>query len=216
MKKRRLSFVTEARNNLRLPHSSYLTVRNDGKFPSFGELRGGLLAVCFLAFGFSAAASDTIRFTWQAGTTQKEFYIASVNGEAFTIHWDDGADSTYTGKGSGGANYVTMRHTYGTAGTYNVVVAATASCHFAYLELMYVDLISVDVSNCAFLEALSCGENYSSFPTHKRQSVIPNVVRNLLKNLGSRQKNKKNNKIFKKLHFVLKKIVPLQTLEKCF
>jgi len=101
--------------------------------------------------------TDTIRFTWQAGTMQKAFYIQATLGEQFTVSWGDGIDSIYIGMGSNGIN---PNHTYDTTGYYNVTVAATTvNGRFVYLWCNDKQLSSIDVSKSTSITDLYCERN---------------------------------------------------------
>ena len=140
------------------------------KFPSFGGVRGSLLGVCFLAFGFGAVANDTIRFTWQAGTSEKDFDIIATSGEQFVVSWGNGMDNVYTGIGG----FIYPSHTYSAAGSYTVtVVATTANGRFTHLDCSDNRLSSLDVSKSTALAFLYCYNNsLSSLDVSKNTALI--------------------------------------------
>jgi len=120
-------------------------------------IKGFVLAICFLAFGVSVSANDTIRFTWRTYTTNKNIIISATLGENFTVYWGDNTYSTYTGAG----NYnITAYHTYAVANDYTVkVLAGSPSCRFTVFNCSDRSLSSLDVSNSTALEELYCSYN---------------------------------------------------------
>jgi hypothetical protein len=116
-----------------------------------------VLSITLMVFSLNLFAQDTIRFTWDAGTTQKDFSIHGTSGKVFSVAWGDGATGTVTGTGNFN---VTFTHTYSTAGSYDVIVTSNASDgKITGLISPYRDLTSLDVSRATSLEWLSVSQN---------------------------------------------------------
>ena len=118
-----------------------------------------LMLTLMLAMSMGGFAQDTIRLTWNAGTTQKQFFVAATNGENFKVDWGDG--STPDSKAGFGATInVGLTHIYASAGTYPVtVIADDANCRFLFLQCPYENISSLDIGNCTVLTNLSCYNN---------------------------------------------------------
>ena len=116
-----------------------------------------ILTVC-MTVNLGAAANETIRFTWEAGITQKVFYLGSTRGEDYTVDWGDNVTETFSG--SGGAIGSALPHNYAAAGTYNVVITGVnPNCLFSYLHCGNNQVTELDLSDCTGLVMLYCYEN---------------------------------------------------------
>jgi len=117
---------------------------------------GGLLA--FTILSFNLAAQDVITFKWTAGTSEKSFYLCATYGKNLTIDWGEGSPETETGD----INLLTLSHTYGTAGTYDVTItASTVDCRFTYLLMDGCEVVSLNVSGAPALTHIECCNNNS-------------------------------------------------------
>ena len=124
------------------------------------KIRNTALAI-FIIASFNATAQDVISYTWQTEISPRDFVIKATQGETFSIDWGDNSDIEIgTGTGNGNNEQVRPRHTYTTAGTYNVTITANSTdCRFTYFDCKYRQLTSLDVSNCGELTSLGCGYN---------------------------------------------------------
>jgi hypothetical protein len=112
----------------------------------------------FLAWALSNSllANDTIRFTWQADTSQKNIKVWASADKVFTINWGDSNIDTCIGVGFDMPNV----HTYNEAGIYDVTIAATTEdCRFIMLYCSQSQILNLDVSNCTALQQLFCSYN---------------------------------------------------------
>ena len=125
---------------------------------NYTKSKGLVLGVCFLAYGLSVSAANTITFTWQAANTnEKTFYIQAGGGKDFTVYWGDGTNEEYTGAGN---TSLQPGRKYAAAGTYTVkVVTEDTSCRFTYFDCKERSVISLDVSTCTALTTLLCYTN---------------------------------------------------------
>ena len=109
-----------------------------------------------LALSNSLLANDTIRFTWQADTSQKNIKVWASADKVFTINWGDSNIDTCTGVGFDMPNV----HTYNEAGIYDVTIAAiTEDCRFIMFYCSHNHILDLDVSNCTALQQLFCSYN---------------------------------------------------------
>jgi len=115
----------------------------------------GVLAV--LSAG--AKAQEVITLEWEAGTEEKNFEIRATNGEVFTVDWGDGNSTTHTGEGD---SLLIPSNIYSIAGTYTVIISATADCHFMTFDCHYRKVISLILNDCSELENLNCHVNQLS------------------------------------------------------
>jgi len=112
-----------------------------------------ILGFAFLGIVNCAKAQDVIRFTWQAGTTEKSFSFGATQDQTFTIDWGDGKVEQYTGIGS----YTTINHTYAAEGSYDVSITANNhACRFTYFYDNVCSAITFDASGCSALTNLAC------------------------------------------------------------
>jgi len=117
-----------------------------------------VLLLAFIALSFNLVAQDVITFRWSADTNEKSFHIWATDGESFTIDWGEGSPETKTGE----INLLTLSHTYGTAGTYDVTItASTVDCRFTYLLMDGCDVVSLNVSGAPALTHIECCNNNS-------------------------------------------------------
>jgi hypothetical protein len=124
-----------------------------------------ILVVCFLAYGFSSVANDTIRFTWQ-GSTSGLFSVRLDAVEQIVVDWGDGSaidtlavawiDSLWID-----SMYVFGEHVYLDSLDYAVTVSMLSSnASFKGLSFaVSARLTDLDVSRCPALEELFCSNN---------------------------------------------------------
>ena len=108
-----------------------------------------------MAFGFSVVANDTIRFTWEAGTTSMNLNMGATNGDTYTIYWGDETDNTYKGHGEGTSMLIS--HLYPYIGTYTVTIIGGQSCQILYLTFAHLGTITInnlDVTKSTNLQML--------------------------------------------------------------
>jgi len=121
-----------------------------------------ILLICFLAFSFSTAANETIRFTGTNHSYAGMFRINATNGKQFTVDWGDGSDiETITGTG---INYQEIKHFYTTIDEYTVIITGTTSdCLITSFSVkMFLGggyfITSIDVSKATSLQILGFGD----------------------------------------------------------
>jgi hypothetical protein len=135
-------------------------------------LKGLVLGVCFVIYGFSATANDTITFKWQQmDTVSKKIFVKVPEGKNFTVAWDDGVVQSYSG-GNGGS-MVMLSHSYSSNNTYTVKIAATTGdCTIEYFACQNMRITELDVSKCLNLFELICSFNQiNSLDVSKNKSL---------------------------------------------
>jgi len=121
------------------------------------RIKGFVLAICFLAFGFSVVGNDTIRFTWIGHEEMwNNFELVATNGKQFTVDWGNGIVETKMGTD----DYQIIKPAYANEREYHVVIAGvTPDCLFTALYCHDLELSRLDVSGCTALRKLYCSAN---------------------------------------------------------
>ncbi len=118
-----------------------------------------LTLLCSSVHLFGQGVCDTIAFTWKGAIGNKYFFVETAQQDrSFTVYWGDGSSDSPTGEG---ISYPQMLvHDYGDFNTYNVtIVAHSSTCRFSYLDLVFKEVYSLDVSRATALTDLSCSRN---------------------------------------------------------
>ena len=128
----------------------------------FLHFKQSILAVCFLAYGVSVFAQDTVRFTCQGGAS-KWFGVVAPYNEEFTVNWGDGSIDTVLYTYPFDSLYY-MHHAYPDSNAYTVVVAQkSVNCVFKWLDCSYAQITNLDLSQCSVLEMLDCSNNQLTY-----------------------------------------------------
>ena len=136
-------------------------------FPSFGGVRGGLLAVFFPLWGLGgyATAQDTIQFSWQVTKQEtKQFWIDYEANKRFTIDWGDGKIDTLLMHGQLPSPYLT--HAYQFDGNYTVIFAKLDSTPDMDTYIGFrcgfpnAGLTSIDFSKWRFIRSVHLVDNH--------------------------------------------------------